>query len=122
MALKFINAVASKHKPGDWNVATLLAEANQARDEHRWKEAAERYAGYLADFIRLKAGLCRISDRTTPSSSSEGHNSRADLGRDAVNALEVADAGSRGFAPRRLWPGLLKFERKEAEQLGFRAA
>jgi len=76
----------------------------------------------LTDFIRLKAGLCRISDRTTPSSSSEGHNSRADLGRDAVNALEVADAGSRGFAPRRLWPGLLKFERKEAEQLGFRAA
>jgi hypothetical protein len=76
----------------------------------------------LAHFIRLKAGLCRISDRTTPSSSSEGHNSRADLGRDAVNALEVADAGSRGFAPRRLWPGLLKFERNEAEQLGFRAA
>ena len=47
MALKFINAVASKHRPGDSNVATLLAEANQARDEHRWKEAAERYAGYL---------------------------------------------------------------------------
>jgi len=47
MALKFINAVALKHRPGDWNVATLLAEANQARDERRWKEAAERYAGYL---------------------------------------------------------------------------
>jgi len=91
-----------------------LTDALETTDEH--------ISEYLAHFIRLKAGLCRISDGTTPSSSSEGHNSRADLGRDAVNALEVADAGSRGFAPRRLWPGLLKFERNEAEQLGFRAA
>ena len=47
MALKFVNKVASKHSSGDRNVASLLAEANQARDEHRWKEAAERYAEYL---------------------------------------------------------------------------
>ena len=49
-------------------------------------------------------------------------SSRADVSRDAVNALEVVDPGSRGFAPRPSWPGLLQFERNEAEQLSLRAA
>ena len=57
-----------------------------------------------------------------PFGSSKGHTLRADLSRYAVNALEVVDPGSRGFAPRRSWPGFLQFERYEAEQLRFRAA
>ena len=76
----------------------------------------------LAHLIRAKARLYRGGRQTTPAGSSEGHTSRADLSRYAVNALEVVDPGSRGFAPRRSRPGFLQFERYEAEQLRFRAA
>ena len=44
------------------------------------------------------------------------------VSRNAVNALKVAYRGSRGISPRQSWPGLLQFERGEAEQLRFRAA
>ena len=57
-----------------------------------------------------------------PIVSSEAYALRVDVSRDAVDALEVVDPGSRGFAPRRLGPGFLQFERNEAEQLCFRAA
>ena len=76
----------------------------------------------LAHLIRPTARLHGGGDWATPRGSSEGHTSRSDENRNAVNALEVADPGSRGFAPRRLWPGFLQCERNEAEQLCFRVA
>jgi len=42
MTLKFINAVTAKNR-----CEALLAEADQARDDGRWSEAAEHYAEYL---------------------------------------------------------------------------
>jgi hypothetical protein len=76
----------------------------------------------LAVLIRPNAQLIRGGQKTTPISSSEGYTSRADVSRNAVNALKVADRGSWGITPRQSWPGFLQFERGEAEQLRFRAA
>jgi putative DNA primase/helicase len=58
----------------------------------------------LTVLIRPNAQLIRGGQKTTPIDSSEGHTSRADVSRNAVNALKVADRGSWGIAPRQSCP------------------
>ena len=76
----------------------------------------------LAHLMRPKARSYGSGHWRMSFCSSKGHTPQADLSRYAVNALEVDDPGSWGFAPRRSGSGFLQFERNEAERLCFRAA